>query len=579
MNLHLESIGAARWIGRVTRAFLTIRFWTTLALIISSTGEQITRMLAFLLPLKVVLLAGSDGVPRYFQFFVAPDQKMPWIIGLSIGAVLFYITSLLLESVGRGLAEAGSNEVLQGANEVAVTSDQRKEARSYFAKFSSISSNLLLALITGLLLLWANPLLFFVLAGLILLEYLVSASFLYFGDPLNPNAVLRMMAKNLSGYLTIFKSINFLSGFFVILVPYVVGSGPNIILAIISILLLRMGLGALSSAISTAIELWRTRALIDPMVFRDARNENRERSVIRELRKLFGKGDRERVAAEKLDAAGYDTGNIDVLYRDFKVKNVYTFEIFLPREGEQGARFRQQVFPHRQLHLLENEEFLFQHIGREQVKAPLVRARFSEGPFECQILDYGRAKSVDAKTWPTVHSELMSHLWSFAPPQSLIGAYGTSRATLEGRLTEAFFERVTVALDNAEEQKVFGQILDKLPAIASLLRKVPVCILNPDIARPQVIVFGEGDYRIMLWQRWEIDHIGVGPATFKPERLNEMLAEVRDRRGIPSDALTVNHVQLAGHCRVLEEAITADNFNSAIRLMRKLLSNPLLAAQ
>lgn len=580
MNLFSETIACSRWIARVTGAFFKVRPWTTLALIIASVGENLTRVLAFFLPLKVILLAGSSGVPRYFRFFIEPDQKVPWIIGLSIGAVVFYVASLLLEAAGRRLAEAGSSEVLQGANEIAVTSVHRDEARSYYARFSAISSGLLLVLLMGLVLAWINWTLFVVLALLVVAQYGLSAAILQYGDPLNPNRVLRMMVNNLSGYLTIFTSINFLTGFFVILIPYLQGSQRNILLAILSILLLRRGLGSLSNVVSTAAVLWQTKVLIDPYIFREARDDNRERSVIRTLRQLFSKPSREERAAEKLGTAGFDTRDVEVVYADFKLKYVYTFDINLPNEGEAGRKFRQLVFSDRQLHLLEHEEFLFRHVGREQLGAALVRARYAEGPFTCEILDCGIGRAVTKKDWPAVSARLLTRLWSFSPPGSLVSAYRTSRSTLEGRLTPEFLERVTIALDYPRQRKIFEQTITMLPDIASILQQVPLHIFNPDLSQAQVIAVDEDDYRILLWQRWAIEHTGVDvPDVINSKMLENVVAEVREARGLSRHELSTDHVRLASHCRKLEQEVTNDNFNRAISIMKSLMVNPLLGVR
>ena len=578
MNLFRESVDAARWVGSVTRAFFRVRPWTTSALVVSITTDKIASMLAFFLPLKVILLAGSDGVPRYFRFFIEPDDKMPWIIGLSAGAVGFYILSLAMDAVSKRLAEAGSSEVLQGANEIAVASKQREEAQGYYRRFSGISANLLLGLIMFGVLGLLNPLLISVLLALIVGQYLFTAGVLHFGNPLSPGPTLRMIRRNLGGYLTIFSSVDFLTGFFVLLAPFLLGTGGNLLIAILSILLLRQGLGAVSGIVTGTSGLWKKRREVDPMVFRDRQMQKREQLVLRNLRQVFSKPKREAVVAGQLAAADVAVEGLSSEWRDSVIRGVYTFQLHVPKTADRPAgHYQQQVFPRGQLHLLEHEEFLFQHLSRETLFAPAVLARFADGPFECQVLDYGRGKACDGDTWKELSVTLMRDMWSFEPPRSLVSAFNTSRPTLEGRLVPDFLERLEVALDRPAEQKAYEELMENLPLLEKILATIPVYIYNPDMIRANVVVAGGGRPQVMSWGRWAIEPIGAElPKTMNDRSIRAALEEVREHRGLAQDAVDVTHLRLANDCREFEREIVKGRYNRAIVRMRRVLKNQLV---
>ena len=579
MNLFRESLAAGRWVAAVTRAFFRVRPWTTLTLVLSITSGKIASLLAFFLPLKVILLAGSDGVPRYFRFFIEPADKMPWIIGLSAAAVGFYALSLIATAVSKRLAEAGSSEVLQGANEIAVASKQREEAQGYYRRFSGISANILLMMLTFGILGWINPPLLTLIVVLVLAEALFTGGVLAYGNPLSPGATQRMIRRNLDGYLTIFSSVNFLSGFFVILIPFLIGAGGNLLVAILSILLLRQGLGAVGDAVAATTNLWNRRAMVDPMVFRSRQIQKREKLVTRNLREVFGKKAREVRARSELVAAGHEVESINSEWRDSTIKGVYTFHLRLRMlESEKKAEhFQQQVFPRGQLHLLEHEEYLFKHISRVALHAPEVRARYSDGPFACQICEYGQGKAVDGDRWKGIDSELMTHMWAFKPPKSLIRAFNTSRPTLEGRLTPGYLERLDVALDRAAEQVVYDELLQKLSGIQAVLAAIPVYIYNPDMIRANVAMKADGTPQVMTWGRWAIEPIGAAlPKSMQGKVLDSVVATIRERRSLGEEQLQPNHVRLASDCREFEREIAKGRYNRAIVSMRRVLKNPLV---
>ena len=50
--------------------------------------NQVSFILALMLPLKVIIMLGSDGVPRYFRFFMTEETRTQWMVGLAFGAVV-----------------------------------------------------------------------------------------------------------------------------------------------------------------------------------------------------------------------------------------------------------------------------------------------------------------------------------------------------------------------------------------------------------------------------------------------------------------------------------------------------------
>src|SRR5690554_4088817 len=147
MPILTEAGRALRWLARVIGVFWRVRPLVTLGAVVAKVLNRVFGLLALFLPLKVIILAGSEGVPRYFQFFIAPDEKSFWVVLLSLGAVTAFVATLLLEALTKRLAEAGSLEVLEGANELAVASRLRDEARGHYAKFCGVVANWLIVLL------------------------------------------------------------------------------------------------------------------------------------------------------------------------------------------------------------------------------------------------------------------------------------------------------------------------------------------------------------------------------------------------------------------------------------------------
>ncbi|MDN3522079.1 hypothetical protein [Halomonas ramblicola] len=574
MSIFLETFQAFCWVSKVLSAFWRVRAWTTLGIILAKVIGRFANLLAFFLPLKVILLAGSEGVPRYFQFFVGPDDKAFWIIVFAIGAVGCYALKMFMDFVVKALAEAGGVEVLQGANEIAVASHHRNEIKGYYARFSGLAANVLITVLSFSVLGMVNPALGMALGGLALLEYLFTACIVQYGNPLQPGRLFRIIKRKLQGYLDVLGSINFLCGFFVILIPFLSPEGGNLLFAILSILIMRQSFGAMKGIARGTSELWKERPKIDPMVFRHRQTILRERAVTLNLRQAFPRDGRAETAKKYLaDHEGYEDIVIDSLWKDSPVKGIYTFHL----QGF-GSRVHllQQVFPKSQLHLLEHEEFLFDILPRKFLKAPPIVVRFSVGPFECQICEYGDGVGVSQAEWEQHLPELTQYFWSMAVPDELLKAFSTSRHTLEGRLTAEYLQRLEVALDSPEKESAYGRLLEVLPAVKACLSQVPLYIYNPDLSRGSVVRNGS-DIFIISWGRWSIEHIGVSiPRFFSNDMIEELLIGVRRVRDLPECELTPAHLDLVNSCRTLERQIAQAAYGQGLEEIVNIVENPLL---
>ncbi|NDY95290.1 hypothetical protein [Wenzhouxiangella limi] len=581
-NLVHETKLALSWVWRVLAAFFRVRPWTTAALISAFALKNIFSLLAGFLPLKVILLAGSDGVPRYFRFFMPVDaDKVPWIIGFSAAAVIFFLLVMVMEAVAKKLSATGSYEVLQGANELAVASKQREEAGGYFSQFSEIAANVVIASFALTLLAAVNLAIFVTFTGLLLLEYLFTAGVMAFTDPLKPGAIRKAIQSKVRNYLGLLFSLNFLACFFVLLVPFLTGVGGNLLLAILTLLLLRQASGAVGGIIQHIRKLWTKRAEVSPLVFREERTRESEKLTTRELRLMFAPRLRTATTLKRLKATGIPVRSVESCWQDPKIRGAYTFHV--KAEMEESVKktkvrhFQHQVFPVRQLHLLEHEEFLFSRISRKSVRAPLVLSRYEDEPFACQVCEYGTGKIVDVKGWQRKSLEVLEELWCLDLSRELISAYRTAHPGLEARLLPEFLQRLEVVLESASLQHVYHTFLDALPRLHSVVSQVPLHLHNPDMTNSHVVLDDDDQPLIMTWTRWQLLPLGSAlPANLTRELLKEMLERVCLKRKIDPDSLLPAHLLLVRDCQKLEDTVKREHYRSAFSIMESILANELV---
>ena len=162
MRLFRETGTFIAWYGAVLGTLVRARPLTTVALVLYSVGSKIANMMARLLPLKVILLAGSDGVPSYFRPFLSPEQKTLGLIVLVVATVICYIADPVLDALANKLAESGSRRVVENANDIVLT-EHRQKAQSTYIDVAGMTAELLFALVFFSVIMRSNPPLFLLL--------------------------------------------------------------------------------------------------------------------------------------------------------------------------------------------------------------------------------------------------------------------------------------------------------------------------------------------------------------------------------------------------------------------------------
>ncbi|MDQ2070136.1 hypothetical protein [Natronospira bacteriovora] len=575
----LEAVRAfLKWLGDVLGVFIKARPATTLTLIGAHGLARVCSILAFFIPLKVILLAGSPGVPRYFRFFVDPDLRMEWIIGLSIAAVVFYLMTHVLEVAVKRLSEKGSIDILQEANEIAVVSRHIDAARDYYSRFGGVASNLSFSLLFLALISVLIPGVAAAVVALLTLQFGFTAAVLRFLDSSRPRGLSGYIVNFSKNYLTILSAMVFFLGFAVILYPYLVGDGPNILLSLLSFLLLRQALTSLQSAVSDSISLHEERLTVNALVFRDQQLEKQEAKLSRSLRELFDKSQRQDRVSHELQRIEPELHEPDVQWEDSSIPRVNTFRILVEDvPGEFPGQLQMQVFPEKESHKLENEDFLFKHVPREALNSPPVLSRFEMPPFQAQICDYGNGEPLKQKDFRSANLKLREAIWSVSPPQALSEAFRTSKRLLHQRLNDDYVQRISVAVDTSEDEQIYKTLIADLDVIRTLLSKLPMQIFNPDLKPGAVVQRSDGGHYVMSWTKWSLEPVGVPvPRTAKRADIEGLIERMRGRRSDIPDWFTADHIHLANDSSIMEKMIGQGKYRAAMAAAARIIKNPCL---
>lgn len=575
MNLIVETRSTFQWVLQILGRFLRVVPGTTLALVVYLTAARITRLLAFLLPLKVILLAGSNGVPHYFRPFLANDQKQLGIAILSAAAIAFYAITLFLEGHTKRLSDRAGADLMSAAGVMSLVDNQRAEMQGIYARFMQIVSGTLFVVVSMGMLAVLDPLLAAYLSAFGMIFYLLTAWALKGVTPLKRNWLGDFIDKQLPNYLSILSSVAFLSGFLVVLRPFLQEAGANVLVAIICFMLLRQMTATATGAIRDMVALAQKRHLADTLVMPDRQFHPLEGEDQRALRQLFGRQERDQLIADALAELRQPDQTLSVGWLDPPLRGMAEFSIVLQGSGGQVRHLRQRVFPPRLRRMLENEDLLFRHVAREAVRAAPVMARFMHGEHECIVYDAGTGVAPKGAALAESHRDFITALWCAELPPALLRIYSASHKPMHERLSEDLVARMDIAVDTDADSEMLHRFGDALPSIRKLIADLPLRLSNPGFTPAEIVLDADGAVRVLGgWGQWSLLPLGAGlPASLtNADKLAALLAEVRRRRpGMLADDIGSGHVMLVANCVHLERTILNGKMKAGLALAARVL--------
>src|SRR5690554_2565035 len=87
------------WLTILTRKTKSIAAVDLFSSVFLFLVNQVCLILSFFLLLKIQILVGTEGVPRYFRAFMTPENKNEFIIWFLVAAIVIYICYLVTDVI------------------------------------------------------------------------------------------------------------------------------------------------------------------------------------------------------------------------------------------------------------------------------------------------------------------------------------------------------------------------------------------------------------------------------------------------------------------------------------------------
>ncbi|BBM03890.1 hypothetical protein [Microbulbifer sp. GL-2] len=565
------------WYARVFGEFWRVKPRVLISIVFLAVIERFFSLIALILPLKIILLASSDGIPIYFQFFMDPSDKQLWIFGLSAASLGFHLMGLGFSAWSDRLTTSGGAEVVAKANDINFAHKVEKQFKSYYFVFCRVLSSAVFALVAFSLLAWLD---YFLLAALFCAvagEYILSAWILEGGSSGLINNISLFVSEKLSDYLNFFAFLNFIICFVVVLMPFVLGYPASVLGAIVSLILLRRAISDLSCIVKDSVKLWSWKAQIDPLVFRHVQVSKDEVRESISMNELLMKSNREVWIKDVLPKNYSHLKDVRVEWIDPPQKGMAKFSIiFGDVYLDKDEKLLLQVLDSRFHHYITNEQYLFEHVCRNALLAPESISTSIVEECAVQLLAIGVSKQVAISNWEEAEKNILLEHWVCEPPPALVEGYITSHPLLYQRLSKKIFMNVSLAIDSNEEMKIFHEFMQFHSQLMEILESLPLYIYNPDLQRNNVYVSDDGNdsYFVAGWGKWSLEPVGVRlPLGADDGFLFEMLEELKAKRiGLPQEYNLI-YLKIAYQLFRIEKLIVGQRYKAVLVEMSFIIDN------
>lgn len=546
------SVGAKLF--RVTPILLTV---TVCATVVS----QAAQILAVLAPLKVIILIGSGHIPGYFPTVMQGLHLETLVLALSAGAGFLYVLHLSLDKWTGRLVEVGAAS-LSGRNlKLVVIPNQDTVVARAYRRASRAVAEVLFSFGAWVLLLVLYP----VFAGFVVLELVVAlgvALLIFHWRPRVETSI------DLPGITQSLAAAGFFVSFGYLIVDYMVGASPNVLVAILCLLIVRQLMTKLASAASQLAGLNADRNKVDRLLFHALPAEPPRQQGRSGMWALLRDDGAAELAQEVL---GPDTNLSDasVSWVQTGVPRVLSVIVSGPGVSEASARSRfVKVFDLGCEHLATHEAMLIQAFGQRLPVALQLERRGSIREHAYLVFSADDVWELPPGEVRSAIVRLRSTLMALVVPWELEDRSRRTSHMLHQRLGSHLTERLML-IASPKERDVVDAFADSLPGLRSALEALPVAVTNPDISNRSIRGSTAGPVGLH-WGRWSIEPVGADWPIGLQSRLRREILRASETRPDLAGA-NPDHVAVAMLVGEFEKLFLRQHYSSAIELIPEIL--------
>lgn len=551
-----------RWNASLGAKFLRVVPYVTSAIVLLTLGSQIAMLLASFLPLKVIIMLGSEGTPRYFPEFLAALEREVLIGILSAGTVGCFLIHLAAERMIERATGFASSRLLANSQKMVLFENQHGLAASSYQRYSRALAGGVFISLALLGLGWFYPMM-----ALVMLGYFLFVLLLLWQGARYRVGFRNRLDNELGPLMGVLGTVGFFVAFGFLVFDFIFFTPPGMIVALVSFLLIRQAMQRAAGMIGDLASLYRQKFKLNALffhgqVFKPLQIESKKSVwplVVPEARASW--------VSEVLAAlVGDESEKFECYWHQLGSANVAGLRVV---GVEQQLLFR--LYPrHRSSWALHEAGLMIDQPGA--LPAPSWVGNTHVEKFPCLVYRLESGRSPSGRQVKRLTMRIHSSLLSVGIQQDKLSRYKRSKAMLWQRLEVSVLERLRVACDTPEQQRALLCLMSKLPLLQKGLAALPVAVHNPETTQYSIWILDDGRPILLDWGRWTLEPVGAGwPETEQTlSMLGEALTEGAAKRAELAE-VRVEQAELAALAFALERECNRQRYNQALELIPRIL--------
>ena len=565
--------GLLIWSKSIGIKFLSITPISTLSVIVLTILVQVFQLMASLLPLKVIILLGSPEIPDYFPASISNIGRDQLIISMTVAAGLSYLLYLFLDRIVEKLCISGARVLITRNEKIEMFANQKTIAKEAYRRYSRSLSGIVFSIVGAFCIAKIYPGLLVVLVSYISLAMII-LTLIYCTGRISSRDFMGSMVPISTNIASVgfFTAFGFMVLDFLVNIP-VIGSRPNVIIAMISILLVRQWMGWINNSILEMVRLFGEKQTLNAIFFHGhpmSAQANIEKNPFFEFLEVES-----RENWIKLFLESQLNEKVDVMETSWLttgVPGVVALSALIKTSNENTKAYLFKVFdePHKMLY--ENESLLYRY-SDNQLPAPKLISRREMMGFGISLFDIQESLSKlpsPQEGWGAIMA-IRKALLTINPDAEMKARYLRSKQTLVQRIADLDVKRLTIACDDLEKLESIKQFSSNLGTYQNLLKHQPLQIFNSALFSSSVYRQDQSRYVSINWGSWSLEPLGSGWPT--GDRDLEILEEyLMESRGDYSQliGLKAGFSVMTSLLYAIEVAINQHNYILAIELIEKI---------
>ncbi|MBW7470468.1 hypothetical protein [Marinobacter sp. F4218] len=502
---------------------------------------------------------GTAGLPGFLPDYFSQFNKQNLIMALSLLAVSFYGVNIVAQKTSRSALKAATLKILSSIDKVPLFENQNGIAETAYQKSLEIASQLSFFTLALMAVFYIYPELAFVnlSVSMGITAFFISAQFKRADDIEKKRSKLNALNK--------LPGLGFLISFAFIVSDYLFFSPPNLLFALLSLIITRQSFAKLINSFRFIDQLYDQKHKIssiflehEPIAPPPNVNET----------PFWGLLKPENSAIWLPEVISLSSGSDKVQIGSYKwiqsgLKNIICMKVNLK---DSRKAFLIKIFNKKLARKALHEATLLVDKPCELPSVPLLAATMVRG-FHCHVFDItdtDQGSQTNPRYW---QAQFKKKLATVKPPLTLERRYRKSLPLLPLRLNSELFDRLELVAEDHEKLKV-KLLSSQLTKLKNLISQQRMSIVS-EPKKEQLICSNDGDILSFHWADWSIEPYGTGLSLAESgetgEELNQPASSLGEK---PSEDSLLLLISLVSQ---LEKHFAQQQYRSALNLIPSIL--------